>query len=62
MRGAPVNVPNKNGFTPLHIAAQLNSIDSVLVLLNIGEIGGVDVNSTTLSGFTPLYLARAAGL
>jgi len=57
MQGAPVNIADKNGFTPLHLAVQMNSFECVMVLIN----AGADVNATTLSGVTPLYLAVAAG-
>ena len=56
MRGAPAEVQEANGYTPLHVACEGNKIECVLVLLNIG----VDVNVTSLAGITPLYLARAA--
>ena len=56
MRGAPVDIKDENGFTPLHIACQLNNFDATMVLLNIV----VDCNATSLAGFTPLYLALAA--
>jgi len=57
MQGAPIDTQDKNGFTPLHLAVQLNSFESIVVLLN----AGANVNATTLSGVTPLYLAVAAG-
>jgi ankyrin repeat protein len=57
MQGAPVNIADKSGFTPLHLAVQMNSFECVMVLIN----AGADVNATTLSGVTPLYLAVAAG-
>lgn len=52
MRGAPVDVPNLNGFTPLHLAVQGNDFECMMVLFNIG----VDCNAETVSGITPLYL------
>ena len=56
MRGAPVDIRNpKNGFTPLHLAVQNNSIECVMVLLHIG----VDIDAVSMSGATPLYLALA---
>lgn len=57
MLGVPVDVINDSGYTPLHIAAQLNNYDCILVLLNIPT---VDVNCRTYSGATALYLAIAA--
>lgn len=53
MRGAAIDIPDKNGFTPLHIAATLNCIEVMMVLFHIG----VDVNCETLQGNTPLYLS-----
>jgi hypothetical protein len=58
MLGVPVDVINDSGYTPLHIAAQLNNYDCILVLLNIPT---VDVNCRTYSGATALYLAISAG-
>lgn len=52
MRGAPVNISDLNGFTPLHIAVQNNDFECMMVLFNIG----VDYNAETLSGVTPLFL------
>ena len=57
MRGARVDIPDKAGFTPLHIAATLNLFEVLMVLFHIG----VDVNATTFQGNTPLYLAKPAG-
>lgn len=57
MQGAPVEVKDENGFTPAHIACQLNNFDILMVLLNIG----VDINSVSLAGYTPLFMAHAAG-
>jgi len=56
IRGAPVEVKDGNGFTPLHIACQLNNFNAVMVLLNIE----VDINTLSVCGATPLYLAHAA--
>lgn len=58
MLGVPVDVINDSGYTPLHIAAQLNNYDCILVLLNIPT---VDINCRTYSGATALYLAISAG-
>jgi hypothetical protein len=57
MRGTPVDHADSNGFTPLHIAVQLNDYECIMVLLNIG----VNHNAATLLGFTPLYLSIATG-
>lgn len=48
----------KNGSDPIHLAVQSNSIDCVMVLINIG----VDLNAKNSHGFTPLFLANSAGL
>ena len=56
MRGAPVDVPNHNGFTPLHLASSMNLFEIMMVLFHIG----VDVNCETMEGLTPLYLAVAS--
>lgn len=55
--GAPVTTTDINGFTPLHLAVQMNNFECIMVLLNIG----VDCNASTLSGYTPLYLSIATG-
>jgi hypothetical protein len=57
MRGSPVDLPDPNGFTPLHLAVQLNDYECIMVLLNIG----VDHNASTEQGYTPLYLSIATG-
>jgi len=57
MNGAPINVSDKSGFTPMHLAVQRNSFDCIMVLINCGA----NVNAVTLSGVTPLFLALAAG-
>lgn len=56
MQGAPINEADRNGFTPLHIAVQMNSFECVMALINMGA----DINAQTLSGVTPLYLAVAS--
>ena len=53
--GSPVDLPDENGFTPLHLSVQLNDYECIMVLLNIG----VNINAATISGFTPLYLSIA---
>lgn len=57
MKGASAEHVDKNGFTPLHIAAQMNYYDCVMVLCNIG----VNVNALSNFGDTPLYIAEAGG-
>ena len=57
MLGAPCNVPNKMGYTPLHIAAARNHHRCVEVLLNMSM--DIEVNAVTNKGYTPLYLAVA---
>ena len=59
MRGASLNVRDRNGFTPLHIAVQLGHIESIMVLMNNPDI---DVNAVSMSGYTPLYIAEASNL
>lgn len=61
MRGGPVHLADRTGFTPLHMAVNNNNFECIMVLLNIGAEGKVDINATTTSGMTPLFLARAAG-
>jgi len=56
MRGAEVDIPDKNGFCPIHIAASLNCYEIIMILIHIG----VDYNCTAGVGVTPLYLAKAA--
>lgn len=58
MRGAPLNVTDRNGFTPLHIAIQLCQIECIMVLMNTD----IDVNAVSLSGYTPLFIAEASNL
>ncbi len=50
---AAVNEQLVNGITPLHIAAAINSKQSVAFLLAIGA----EINAKTTSGFTPLHWA-----
>lgn len=57
LAGSPIEHADKNGFTPLHLAVQMNSFECVMVLIN----AGANINACTLSGCTPLYLAVAAG-
>ena len=59
INGAPCSVPNKAGFTPLHLAAARNFPECVRVLLNMKM--DIRVNAVTKKQFTPLYLARACG-
>lgn len=56
LRGAPVDVIDRCGVTPLHLAAQLDRVDCCMVLVNIG----VDVNASKLDGMTPIGLAIAS--
>jgi ankyrin repeat protein len=56
LRGADVNVIDRCGVTPLHVAAQLDRFDCCMVLINIG----VDANASQLDGMTPLGLAVAS--
>jgi hypothetical protein len=56
MRGAPIDLQDRNGFQPIHLACQTNNFEALMVLLNIG----VDINAVTHSGLTPLFLATAS--
>ena len=56
MKGAPIDVPNASGYTPLHMAVQVNNFECVMVLIKMGA----NVNAQTLSGISPLFLAAAA--
>lgn len=56
MRDGQVVLQDKNGSHPIHIAVQMNSIDCLMVLINIG----VDLNKRNNLGFTPLQIARAS--
>ncbi len=58
MRGGPATLKEKNGSPPLHMAVQMNSIDCIMVLINIG----VNLSSVNSMGFTPLFIAHSAGL
>jgi len=42
---------------PLHIAARMGSVDSVLLLLQ----HGADVEAVTKDGYTPLHIAAKEG-
>lgn len=57
MTGAPCNIPNKSGYTPLHLAAARNFPGCVKVLLNMKT--DIDVNAVTKKGYTALYLATS---
>ena len=57
MLGAPCNIPNHMGYTPLHIAAARNYHKCVEVLLNMRL--DIEGNAVTNKGYPPLYLAVA---
>ena len=50
-----VDIPDKNGYSPIHTAVKVNSFECVMALINMG----VDVNAQSLTGVTPLFLARS---
>ncbi len=52
--GADVNARTKNGFTPLHRAAEHSTTPAVVTVL---VKAGADVNARTKIGWTPLYVA-----
>lgn len=51
--GVPPNLPNKNGITPLHIAARLGNSEIVNILIDNGS----DVNAIDIDKMTPLHYA-----
>lgn len=55
MNGAKVDLPDKNGFSPIHIAVKVNSFECVMALINMK----VNINAVTLTGVTPLFLAKS---
>lgn len=54
-RGAPINLPNRTGFTPLHHAAEGGAHDALRFLLE----AGADQEARTAQGMTALDIARA---
>ncbi|KAK6482528.1 cortactin-binding protein 2-like [Huso huso] len=56
-KGAPVDVPVKNGFTPIHIAAANGHFRCIELLIT----NNADVNHAASGGQTPLHLACANG-
>ena len=50
---ADINATDKNGDTPLHVAAQYNAYETALVLLE----DGADTNAEDDKGHTPLHIA-----
>ena len=55
MRGGERVLMQKSGSWPIHMAVQVDSIDCVMILINIG----VDINMPNNLGFTPLFLAQS---
>ena len=56
MRGGPADFVDKSGYSPIHLAVQVNNFECVMVLIKMGA----DVNAQNLAGVTPLFLAVAA--
>ena len=56
MRHGYVALKEKDGSFPIHVAVQMNSVDCIMVLINIG----VDLSKKNSLGFTPLQLAKAS--
>ena len=54
-KGANVNVPDKNGATPMHWAAHKGHLESISLL----HAQGADINARTNEGITPLQVATA---
>lgn len=52
--GCSVNMPDFNGRTPLHFAAEFGQYDSLFALI---DAFGIDVNAADKYGKTPLHLA-----
>lgn len=55
--GGDVNRPVKNGFTPLHLAAKRNNLDSIHLLASKGAV----TDKGSRNGYTPLHLASQDG-
>lgn len=53
--GANVNIPDKSGITPLHIAAEL--ANAQICIRHLIQEGGAQVNATDQHGATPLHYA-----
>ncbi len=57
-QGANVRTPNKNGVTPMYIAAQEGKVESLQWLF---EHGAKDVRTPKNTGVTPMYIAAQEG-
>ncbi len=58
MRNGKDCLADRDGVPPLHVSVQLNQLECVQVLLNIG----VDINEANQYGYTPLRVAKVNGL
>ena len=56
-RRASLTVKDENGFTPLHISAKLQQVESAKALLEVKA----KISATDNEGMTPLHIASASG-